>query len=323
MFSFDMSYNMQWVDEGRNTAARRDVWPDSLFVANGHYWLEYDVDPATGREIPVSLQTKAARDKKTDPDFYIKLYGGNANKAIRDQQASLDTRTAWSWIPWLSHHAAGGVQYHVGEEMNTADYDSEDRDYWARINDKSKNPNYPGTGEGNLLVGHSQETAQRVPLNDDRRAYGSIMFLFATPKDFGPAAGRVLGNVRANLVYRFFTGTRFTYADLVRGVESFRYGPMHDRMDMNLEKQFPLGSRGSKSLTLAMEVSNLFNQKDNRQVSAGGGRAVDMDPVRWENWGIAGREPTNAEFLKYGEIYDTNNYWDQPRQMNFSVRVKW
>jgi hypothetical protein len=81
MFSFNVGYNLQWADGGRNSAHRRDVWPDSQLVANGYYWVDYDVDPATGAEIPVSLTQKATREGKA-PDYYIDLFGHNANTQV-------------------------------------------------------------------------------------------------------------------------------------------------------------------------------------------------------------------------------------------------
>ena len=317
MFSFSLAYNMQWAEGGSNSAGRRDVFPDSLFVARGHYWTTYDIDPATGRQLPVDLQTLAARDGRDDPDFYVKLWGKSANDQIRSHQNGLDQYSPWSWVPWSSHYASDGVQFHAGEAYDTSLYDDADRAYWERVN---ADPNYPGFGEANLLVGHSHESSERAPIARDRRAFGSMTFLLATPSDFGPWSGKALGSMRANMVYRVFTGSRFSYVSLVRGVESYKMGPMHTRADLNVEKQFGGGS--GVNLTVAAEVYNLFNQMDNRQAGYSG-RSVDFDAVRWQKWGVATLEPTSGDYGTYGEINDINNYWDQPREMNFSLRIKW
>jgi hypothetical protein len=315
-FSFNLGYNLQWADEGRNSAHRRDVWPDSQFVANGHYWLLHDVDPTTGAEIPVSLADQEIREKLA-PGTLVIRYGALANSNLRSQDSGIDARSSWAWIPWLSHHSAEGVK-RFDHTLDTQYYDNDDKAYWERI---SSAPNYPGTGEANLMVGHSQETGERNPLGRDRRAYGSMTFLFATPADFGPWSGQALGNIRANLVYRLYTGTRFSFAAL-SNVSAFQYGPMHDRMDLSAEKQ--IGSASGTTLTIAMEVFNLFNQKDWRQASFdSNNRLVDFVEARWQTYGMTGLEPTSADYKTYGEIYDLNNYLDQPREMSFSLRLKW
>jgi hypothetical protein len=313
-FSFNLGYNLQWADEGRNSAHRRDVWPDSQFVANGHYWRLHDVDPTTGAEIPVSLRDQEVREGLA-PNTLVIRYGNLANTAIRNHDNTIEQRNSWAWIPWLSHHSAEGV-IRFDHTLDKQHYDDADRAFWERINSA---PNYPGSGEANLMVAHNQETGERAPIGRDRRAYGSMTFLFATPADFGPWSGQALGNIRANLVYRLYTGTRFTFAAL-SNVSAFQYGPMHDRMDMTAEKQ--IGSATGKTLTLAVEVVNLFNQKDYRQASFDG-RLVDFVDARWQTYGITGLEPTSADYKTYGEIYDVNNYLDQPREMNFSLRLKW
>jgi hypothetical protein len=276
---------------------------------NGHYWNEYTFDPTTGAEIPVALSA-SDRDK----------FAAAANQAIRNRQGNIDGRSAWAWIPWLSHYSAGGRPLFDGT-LDASEYGSDDADFWQRI---TSNPNYPGTGEANLLVAHNQETGEREPINRDRRAFGSMTFLFATPADFGPWAGQALGNLRANLVYRIYTGTRFEFTGLAKGIDSFEYGPMHTRMDLNAEKQ--IGASSNASVTLAVEVFNLFNQKDTSQRVASRGPTddldVDMDEIRWQQYGIDGLEPTSGDFNTYGEVNDISNYLDRPRELNFSLRIK-
>jgi hypothetical protein len=230
-----------------------------------------------------------------------------------------DNYIAWSWVPWYSHYSAEGVEYLSGEPKDNSAYDGGDKSYWEAA---SQVPGNPGSGEGNLLVAHSQESGERAPLNADRRSYGSITFLFATPAQYGPFGGKALGNLRSNLVYRLYTGSTFGYTS--EGVQGFRQGPIHTRMDFNVEKVF--GSPSDMNVTLAVEVFNLFNQKDNRQ-NTSGGRSVDFNTERYQKYGIMGLEPTNASIaslnLDAPEINDIGNYWDSPREMNFSVRIKW
>jgi hypothetical protein len=312
MFAFNLAYNLQWADQGGFSVPRSDVYPDSLFVSNGHYWLDHTVDPTTGAEIPVPL---SASDRAA--------FGQNANDRMRNADGGQDRLNSRAWIPWLSHYAAAGYQ-RWDDETVTKEYGSDDAAYWQRV---TSDPNYPGVGEGNLLVDHNaRSTGENTPDDDlDRRAFGSLTFMFATPAQFGPWGGSALGSLRANMVYRVFTGTAFAFQGLIRGVDSFEYGPMHTRVDLNVEKQ--IGTSSGASVTLALEVFNLFNQKDIRQRSAESGiyddLAVDLDEIRWQNFGITGLEPTSGDFATYGEVNDISNQLDRPRELNFSFRLKW
>ena len=129
-------------------------------MANGHYWTQYDVDPTTGVEIPVSLREMAIREGKA-PDFYIQKFGHTANAEIQTAYAAMNApgRSDAAYIPALSHFAAEGVELTPGQ-MYTSFYSEDDRAYWERINSSSE---YPGTGEGNLLVWHRQQSKERAP----------------------------------------------------------------------------------------------------------------------------------------------------------------
>jgi outer membrane receptor protein involved in Fe transport len=150
-----------------------------------------------------------------------------------------------------------------------------------------------------------------------------MTFMFATPAEYGPWGGQALGNMRANMVYRVYTGTPFAFQGLLRGVDSFEYGPVHTRVDLNVEKQ--VGGSSGVGLTMAVEVYNLFNQKDVRQTSGRGefnSMRLDFDGIRWQKYGIQALEPTSADYKTYGEINDIANYMDRPRELNFSMRLK-
>ena len=323
MFAFNVGYNLQWADGGRNSAHRRDVWPDSQFVASGYYFNTWDVDPTTGVETPVSLREKARREGLPE-DHYIIRYGRQANIYLRSQHNRIvnftGTGGAWSWIPWYSHYSAEGAQFIAAEARTSlGHYDDGDREFWERA---GNHPGNPGSGEGTLAVAHNQESGERAPLTADRRSFGSITFLFATPSNYGPFGGKALGNIRSNLVYYLYAGNRFTYS--TGGIQGFRQGPLHTRADFNAEKVF--GNMSGVNITVAVEIYNLFNQKDWRQNSLGG-VPEDWDSDRYQKYGIMGLEPTNVDILALGlqapEINDIGNYWDSPREMQFSLRIKW
>ena len=326
MFSFNVGYNLQWGDQGRNSAHRRDVWPDSQFVASGYYWNTWDVDPTTGAETPVSLREKARREGLHE-DHYIEAYGAYANDRLQIQHNRIvnftGTGSAWSWIPWYSHYSSEGAQFFADEaRTNLGEYDDADREYWERA---SNHPGNPGSGEGTLAVAHNQESGERTPLTADRRSFGSITFLFATPSNYGPFGGKALGNVRANLVYRLYTGSRFTYS--TGGIQGFRYGPIHTRADLNAEKVF--GNMSGVNMTLAVEVYNLFNQQDTRSVRPENESTlpIDFNTDRYQQYGIMALEPTNPDIVALNlaapENNDILNYWDSPRELRFSLRIKW
>lgn len=329
MFAFNVAINLQWAENGFAGGANQRTFPDSLFVANGHYWVTYDVDPTTGAEIPVPLREQALREGKTlpdgspDPDFYIRQFGSAANRAIRQAHVEVveDPRTVWD--AENGHFAAEGVSLTPGE-MDQSFYRESDRSFWHDLNGR---PDYPGTGEGNLMLGQRLGGSSRTSSTlSDRRSFGSLTLVFATPGDFGPLDGLIIGDLRANLVYRYFTGTALRVLRENRHVP----GPMHTRTDLNVEKSLKLGDR---RLTFGMEIYNLFNQKDldtvnDNLVNDGTNtwrptRDIDFDVDRWQQWGITGLDPVTALNLGTDELYDVNNAVDAPRQIRVSARFTW
>ena len=141
-----------------------------------------------------------------------------------------------------------------------------------------------------------------------------------------------MGDLRANLIYRLFTGTPFenvTTGGLqalsarqileLEHTKRTRSGPMHTRVDLNVEKALTIARQ--KTLTLAVEVYNLFNQRDVRSVHPN--NAINFSDTDWLRYGLTGARPTDSEFVAFGETFDINNYWDAPREIAFSVRFKW
>lgn len=293
-------------------------------MANGHYWTDFDIDPVSGAEIPVSLREKARREGK-DADFYIKEFGGEANALIRQQALEIlpPNRSPFEWDYDQSYYAAEGVTLHESE--NTAAYYSDsDTDYWKTVNAAA---GYPGEGEGNILFLRGRALTKFEEARYSRRSFASMTALFATPNDFGAAKGRYLGNWRANLVYRLYTGTPFDYTPLqevdgkiTNGKATTRRAPLHTRTDLNMIKSF--GKPNGVSLSLGIEIYNLFNQKDVRSVSPIPTSEVDFDGDRWQRWGIEGVDVYTQQG-GVDEIHDVLNYWDSPREMKFSVQVKW
>lgn len=333
MFTFSVAYNLQWAEDGRHGTVGWYAYPDSLFVVNGHYFVDWNTDPVTGAQTPRSLQDKAIAEGR-DPNYYVEKYATawqnhnynwtaqKENVIPSDEHGTAEIQ-ARSWTPLYAVYSADGFSLYKDQDPNTGLYDDGDKEYWARANAQ---PGYPGQGEGNLLIRHSSRSSERAPSGIDRRSYGSMMFLFATPSNYGPAGGKALGNLRLNLVYRLYTGTRFQFN--VGNVEGFRYGPLHTRMDLNAEKVF--GKPSGVNVTLAVETFNLFNQQDTRDKTpslSGGSNTIDFNSEWYQTWGVTGLRPTHPDIvalnLENPELNDISNYWDQPREMNFSIRIKW
>ena len=324
MFAFSFSFNTQWADEGMLAYTWQNAIPDSLFVANGHYWVTHDIDPATGAEIPVSLRELAIREGK-NPDFYIKKDGHAANQRIWNLEANardLGGHFGLRWGDAYGHYAAEGVSFGP-DRLDLSLYSEDDRNYWKQTN---SHPGYPGTGEGNLLVYlFLNNPYARRPIGRDRRSFGSLTLLFATPTGFGFSEGRILGSLKANLVYRFYTGTPFarienTYTS-TSSAQKQNYGPIHTRIDLNVDKRW--GDVSGLNVTLGLEVFNVFNQKDVRDIAPGDSRNIDFDSSMWQTHGISALDPVSVQTQGTLEIFDVNNYWDQPREMKCAVRVKW
>lgn len=77
--SFNVSYNVQW---STGFWVQQGVWgaslvADSTLIASGKYWYDFDVDPATGAEIPKPFTTAD-----------IQKWGHLANEYIRQQAAA-------------------------------------------------------------------------------------------------------------------------------------------------------------------------------------------------------------------------------------------
>ena len=334
MFAFNLAYNLQWSEQGRYGTIGWFAYADRQFVENGHYFTEWKTDPVTGAQTPKSLQEMALEEGR-EANFYVDKYADtfeNSNfgwsQRSEERKPSDEHQTgevaSRNFSTLYAIFSADGFRIHEGIlEPDKSEYDDKDKEYWERANAL---PGYPGTGEGNLLMRISHRSGERAPRGIDRRSFGSMMFLFATPSDYGPMGGQALGNLRMNLVYRLYTGTRFTYS--VGNVESFRYGPMHTRMDLNAEKMF--GSASGTNVTLAIEVYNLFNQRDPRDKNPtilGESQSLDFNSEDYQAYGITALRPTRPEIsdlnLSAPELNDIVNSWDAPREMTFSVRVKW
>jgi hypothetical protein len=97
---------------------------------------------------------------------------------------------------------------------------------------------------------------------------------------------------------------------------------MHTRVDLSAEKQF--GREGKLSLTLAVEVLNLFNQQDKTVGAISGvSQNSSFNADRYMRFGITDPAPDDPDFIRYGNVYELTDFFDFPRELRLGVRVRW
>ncbi len=174
-------------------------------------------------------------------------------------------------------------------------------------------PGPPGVNGLKVQVGGTSRV-EMMPKPGDRRNFGSAVFLASLPDKFQfgpPFLGRLLSNVRMNLVTRIQTGTLFRYTPPQGGEQSWRELAMDSRTDLALEKTFNVNRRVQP--TVFLDVRNLFNQQD---------RTNPTSSSDYTYFGIVGSKPDNPIYLSYGDARD-RIYAHTPRLTHIGVRLAW
>ncbi|OGG53141.1 MAG: hypothetical protein A3F84_25270 [Candidatus Handelsmanbacteria bacterium RIFCSPLOWO2_12_FULL_64_10] len=241
-FSFSVSYNYQWAmwTTGKlGNVVRYGGMMDSLNLAKmaktisftdaatgaqvPQYWVEFTIDPATGREVP-----------KLMDDAAIKKYGEIAQRG------------------WNSYLRSYGKMEENRREI-----------FGSGISDGLKKAEGPAGEAGVYIMSAGYTTNFPSPKSGDRRNFGSMSFLMSLPDNFkfGPAfVGNLLSNTRMTLITRLETGGIFGYNPPQGGTSYYRSVPMDSRTDLALEKVFH--SKGRVQPTVFVDIRNLFNQQD-------------------------------------------------------------
>jgi len=214
----------------------------------------------------------------------IQRFGKNANDQIR----RLQQQTGWAWeqdspIPGLYEfrRTIGGSGVSTGTFNVTG---------------------YPGITEV------------------DRRHQGSFTFTFSTPRDFGPSIRgfRLLGDFRANLVYRLIGGILYTYTPPGAPAEEKRRTSIITMSDLSLSKTF--GKPGKVRTEVFVDFKNAFNEA-NFQLTRS---AVAPPPAAWELWGIPHTtNPDDPYFVKFGDVNTRTRYYGKPRYWETGLRFYW
>ncbi len=271
-FSFRAALNIEWAEEGQggggNAAVAETAFPDSAWiVGSGYYFLDWEISGGQERGVPLTDEQK-------------REIGAQANAVVKDLQAN-------------------PLKYVQGASEPGRLFAAWEQDWMSGETQQAS--------EGIYLLLNLQGVSRR---DRGRAGQGSFQFFFESPMDLGPGpkfGGRtLLGGVRANLLYRIYTGSKFEYVNL-DAVNAKARGPLHTRADLNVQKRFQVGG---VSADLYVEVSNLFDQKD--------ARATNEDYM-W--WGLQTPKPNDDAYLTYGDVSDRTRFLDRPRESHVGIRV--
>ena len=275
-FSFRAAFNLAWGDYslggGGAVSNGATVVPDSNYIASGNYFVEWEVVGGVERPVPLT-------------EDQIRLIGHGANEALRSAQAD--------------RRIAGGYVYDFAPNKDAIEPTWEDS--WL-----SQAASEAAQGLW-IVHGHRANPGRDA----GRRSQGSLQVFFSSPKDFGigPKIGgsTLLGGVNANLIYRIYSGTQFTYTT-VKGTSDRGRGPLHTVVDLNVQKQFGFGGVNAD---LFVEVFNLFNQQD---------ALASGSDYMW--WGLHSPRPNDANYLKYGDFQDRTRFVGDPRTSHVGIRLR-
>jgi hypothetical protein len=154
----------------------------------------------------------------------------------------------------------------------------------------------------------------------DRRYQGSLTLTFSTPRDFGPLVRgfRLLGDFRANLVYRFIGGIEYSYTPPEATGEEKRRTSIITMSDLSLNKMF--GRPGGFRTEFFVEFKNVFNEANFQLTTS----AWVPPPADWELYGIPYTTRLNDPyFVKFGDINDRTRYFGKPRYWECGLRLMW
>ncbi len=283
-FSFRASIDLGWGDNltwAGTKSGETSFYPDSMYIADpNRYWQRWKIDATTGAEIP---------DPPTVDE--VKRLGNLAQNRIRQGLAG---------------------QFGLGSTWRSDFYK-----VWER----------PGltAEERRLTEGLYAITTTIWGVEggrpDVRLLNGSLVLIYSSPPDFGPGkkflGSTFFGDIRANLIYRIYSGRIFDFINPKNNLTEKRTGPTTYRTDFSVQKGFDIN--GFKPL-LYLEINNLFNAKVPNMQSQGTGIGGEGE---WLRYGLIGPYPNDVTYKTYGDINDYRRYTGNPRQVYAGVRFSW
>ena len=317
MTAFTIAYNVQWVENGNSgVRGHHYVNPDRLATKNpsnfgnyagyidnngnflSHYWYEWTAD------------------SNGDGDF-TGVDGVDGPGIVNGDDTGEEFPRPMDGITRFQRGQAFGSQ--ARNQLEQVE-DGVGRNNWS-LDQENSLLNWDGKGASTWLQRNNQSQEFR-PANLNRTNFGTVTFMFSSPKAFGPrfVGFRPFENLRLNVVYRLFTGRRFFYSPPEKGGEGFFNGPIHTRTDINFEKTFNLNRRAS--MTIFFESFNLFNQKDPHISYRVDNQLVEVG-AEYVEWGVIYTPlPDNPEYIAYGDVGDYLRFQDSPREFHFGLRMK-
>ncbi len=270
-FAFRAAFNLEWTGEyygGKGTSSiGLGVAMDSTFILNSPIMVEWEEGDGFQRPVPMS----EARRREA-------LAG-----AMNAQDVS----------------ATGTAIVFYSGDTETKTFDNR-----PNLSDETR-----AAAQG-LYYLEDWLGGNRDDITAGKRSQGSLQMFFSTPADLGvgPRIGgsTLLGNLRANLIYRIYTGSKFKYPTL-DGKSTYSRGPLHTNVDLSVQKRLNLGKVNAD---LFVEVLNLFDQKD---ASASG--------TSYMYYGLQIPPPDDAAYLEFGDVSDRSRYLGSPRESHVGIRL--
>jgi hypothetical protein len=142
-----------------------------------------------------------------------------------------------------------------------------------------------------------------------------------TPPAFGPGVRGfyLLGGLRSNIVYRFYSGIPYDFIDPATNQQTTRWSMIQTYTDLSITKS--IGPADALHADVFFEAQNLFNQGNIQTMYS----SADPPGASWESygWPYKGTDPDSDFIRVFGELDTRGLYAGQPRIMSVGLRFFW
>jgi hypothetical protein len=178
-----------------------------------------------------------------------------------------------------------------------------------------------GTASGGPGGADIVESTYPGTSNGDRRHNVALTVTAGTPPSFGPAVRgfSLLGGIRSNIVYRFYSGIPYSFVDPATNQTATRWSMIQTYADLSITKT--IGPPDGIRADVFFEATNLFNQENVQTMYS----SANPPGQQWESWGwpYAATNPDNSFIRVFGEMDERGLYAGQPRIMSMGLRFFW